>query len=80
MDYSYKELEEDLSMGHEIEFIYKGEKYSITQAHNGWNFMKFYDYETIQVFQDEQDLLRNAKIGSDYLKDIWNDVKVTTVY
>lgn len=28
MDYSYEDLVEDLSLGHEVEFLYKDEKFS----------------------------------------------------
>lgn len=78
--YSFEQLEEDLGLGHEIEFIYQGEKYSITQTDNGWNIMKFYDYDTLQVFNNEKDLLKNARIKSKQLKDIWEDVEVTTIF
>jgi hypothetical protein len=80
MDYSYGQLEEDLSIGHEVEFVYLGDKFSITQAQDGWNLMRFHDYNSLQVFQDVEELLSNAKIGLDYLKDIWHKVDVTTVF
>jgi hypothetical protein len=80
MDYSYEQLKEDLRIGHEIEFIYLGDKFSITQGHDGWNFMRFHDYDTLQVFQNDEELLSNAKIGSDYLKHLWHRVEVTTVF
>jgi hypothetical protein len=41
MDYSYEELVKDLSLGHEVEFSYQGEKYSISRNENGWFLTKF---------------------------------------
>lgn len=78
--YTFEQLEEDLGLGHEIEFVYQGEKYSITQTDKGWNIMKFYDYETLQIFHNVMDLLKDARIKSKQLKDIWVDVEVTTIF
>lgn len=74
MKYSIELLKEDLEIGHEIEFKYLGEKFSITRAQEVWNFMRFYDYDSLQVFPNVQELLNKAKIGSSSLKDIWLEV------
>ncbi|EZP77212.1 hypothetical protein H839_06204 [Parageobacillus genomosp. 1] len=47
MDYSFEDLENDLEIGHEIHFVYKGQEYSISCSHDGWHLSEFYkDYQT----------------------------------
>ncbi|GLH62947.1 hypothetical protein [Parageobacillus sp. G301] len=78
MDYSFEDLENDLEIGHEIHFVYKGQKYSISCSHDGWHLSEFYkDYQT---FRTHKELLENGTINGKYLKEIWNDVEVTEIF
>lgn len=79
LKYTFKELSNDLETGHEVEFWFQENKYSISHNKNGWFFTKFGD-ETYQTYPDHVSLLENTKIGSKSIKDIWNDVKVESVF
>jgi hypothetical protein len=71
MPYSYEDLERDLSIGHELEFTYKGKEYSITNNKVGWYLSGVNDY---QSFTNTIELLEKGTIDGKHLKEIWNDV------
>ncbi|MED3844429.1 hypothetical protein P9213_09050 [Geobacillus stearothermophilus] len=78
MEYSFEDLENDLEIGREIHFVYKGKEYSITHPFDGWVLSEFYkDYQT---FRTHKELLEKGTINGKYLKEIWNDVKVTEIF
>lgn len=77
--YSYEELIDDLTIGHEIEFFYNNEKYSISNNDRGWYLTKF-NSDEYQTFNNADDLLKNAKIDSKPLIEIWELIKVETIY
>ncbi|BBB90444.1 hypothetical protein [Methylomusa anaerophila] len=77
--YSYKELEHDLEMGHEVEFFHMEQKYSISNNKDGWYLTRLYD-ENYQSFKTAQELLEYGRINGKTLADIWNQVKVETVF
>lgn len=79
MNYSFQELTKDLEMGHEVEFWFQNNKYSISHDKNGWYFTKFGD-ELYQTFTDHSLLLKNAKVGAKTIKNIWNEVKVESIF
>ncbi|MFM1652562.1 hypothetical protein ACI7RC_10740 [Brevibacillus sp. B_LB10_24] len=80
MKYSYEDFEADIKLGREVEFIYMNNRYSITNTQEGWQFMKYYDYDTLQVFENEEDLLKNANINSKPLKELWNDISIDIIF
>jgi hypothetical protein len=67
--YTFENLVEDLKLGQEIEFAYKGEKYAISRNED-WFLIRFGDEEG-QVFQGLDELLNNARINMKTLKEIW---------
>ena len=79
MDYSYEELKRDLKVGHEVEFYYQNHKYSISNNKDGWYLTKYFD-ENDQSFKTSQELLKNGRIDSKTLEEIWNEVKVETIF
>ena len=79
----YNDFKEWLSIGHEIEFVYMNEEYSVTYVKddNGnkcISFCKFYCEPT--DFKDAEDFMANAKIGNDHLSDIWEAVTDITIF
>jgi len=80
MNYCYEELVEDLSRGHEIEFSYHGEKYSISRNKDGWYLTKYNDENAQQTFKESDELLKKAKIGSKNIYLIWNEVEDISVF
>ncbi|MFC9775957.1 hypothetical protein [Paenibacillus chitinolyticus] len=78
MPYSYEDLERDLAIGHEVEFKYMGREYSITNNKAGWYLSE--PDSKYQMFADKIDLLEKGTIDGKNLKDIWNDVEVTTIF
>lgn len=80
MNYTFKNLLDDLAIGHEIEFYYDGEKYSISHNKDGWYLTKFTDWKNYQSFKGYMDLIDNANLGNKKIKDIWKDVKVESVF
>ncbi|MBW4080413.1 hypothetical protein [Paenibacillus sp. S150] len=69
MDYDLSDLENDLSIGREIEFTFENERYSISRISTGFSFTRFYEASTVQNYTDHTELLRNAKIGDELLAD-----------
>ncbi|AFK85432.1 MULTISPECIES: hypothetical protein [Thermoanaerobacterium] len=79
MKYSYLELKEDLSIGHEVEFLYNGEKYSISHNEKGWYLTKFSD-NIYQSFCNSEELLKKALINNKRIEEIWDNVVVESVF
>jgi hypothetical protein len=79
MAYAYNELITDLEIGHEIEFYYKGNKYSITHNNTGW-FLSQFNSEEYQSFTNYENLLKHAKIELKTLKEIWSDIKLESIF
>lgn len=77
--YSIDTLLSDLSCGHEIEFTYIGEKYSISSDSNGWYLTKYGEKE-YQSFENYNELVHGAKINNTLLREIWSNVQVNWVY
>jgi hypothetical protein len=80
MNYTYEELVEDLSLGHEVEFSYKGEKYSISRNQSGWFLTKFSDIDSVQKYNDSDELLEKGIIDSKSIRLIWSKVTEISVF
>ncbi|MCM2534501.1 hypothetical protein NDK43_21855 [Neobacillus pocheonensis] len=76
MDYSYKEFLEDLNMGREVEFTYKGDKYYISS----WGFWRFYDDSSEITISDEENILEKVKLDGKSILEIWNLIEINIVY
>ncbi|MCJ8012730.1 hypothetical protein MUG84_13415 [Paenibacillus sp. KQZ6P-2] len=79
MEYTYQEFIEDLNMGHEIEFLLDCERYSISYNNNGWHLTKFGN-EKYSTYGNVNDLLDNAKINNKSLLEIWNRIKIDSIF
>ncbi|WP_232699689.1 hypothetical protein [Brevibacillus daliensis] len=79
--YNFEELKSDIALGREVEFQYKGEKYSITFSSNGWCFTKFYENEN-QIIFDEIEKINKILINGKSLRDIFdkNELEDLTIY
>lgn len=72
----YEKLKEELYIGHEFEFIYKGKSYSITkEVGGGRGFIEAFKPDTEQLFANEQDLLTNLKIEGKFIHEMCMDMK-----
>jgi hypothetical protein len=78
--YSFDELKKDLDIGHEVEFYYHEDRYSISCNKEGWYLTKFYDSESHQAFNTHEELLENGKINSESLREIWDDVRIDIIF
>lgn len=79
MKYDFLELKDDLTIGHEVEFLYMKNKYSISNNAEGCYLTK-YGEEEYQSFNDYEELLENAVIDNKTLEEIWDDVIVEWVF
>lgn len=79
MNYSFEEFTEDVNMGREIEFFYKNIMFFITYDSRGWLLIKT-DNKATQYFLSADDLLTSATIDSQNLIDLWNEIKIESVY
>jgi len=80
MKYSYEEFLEDLSMGREIHFIYRDEEYYIGCGTGKFMFWKFYNIASEIIDKDMEDLLRKVKIDGKLINEIWDLIKIDTIY
>ncbi len=78
-DYRFEELKKDLSTGREVEFQYKGNKYSISHNKEGWYLTRFGD-DTEQSFANSNDLLKYGTIEAKTLNEIWDEVIVESIF
>ncbi|RNB80763.1 hypothetical protein [Brevibacillus panacihumi] len=79
MGYTFKKLTHDLSIGHEIEFIYADRKFSITNTPSGWCLAEYYKDE-IQVYSSHLELLQHGSIDGKALRNIWPLVAVDAIF
>lgn len=79
MNYKFEDLRADLAIGHELDFFYEGQKYSISANESGW-FLTRYNDQTDQSFETYDDLLQNATIDSKHLKEIWDQIVIDYIY
>ncbi|MCM3360233.1 MULTISPECIES: hypothetical protein [unclassified Psychrobacillus] len=79
MNYTYKDLVDDLSLGHEVEFSYRGEKYSISRNENGWFLTKYNDIDTVQKYNDSEEVLEKGILDSKNIRLIWSEVTEISV-
>lgn len=78
--YTFKDFERDVILGREIEMIYNGIMYFITDYHNIGAVLENEITKKYQSFKTRKELLENATIDGKNLKEIWNDIKIETVY
>lgn len=72
LDEKFNDLEEfidNIKRGGEVEFIYDGTGYSVTQPEGMISFIKMGDLESERVFKNVQELLEYT-IGTEKVKDI----------
>lgn len=79
MEYSFEEFIEDINMGREIEFVYNNIMYFITYNKKGWLLINSVDKKN-QCFANSNELLQNAKIDNYNLIELWDKIKIDTVY
>jgi len=79
LEYLFNEFVKDVKMGREIEFTYNKNMYFVTHNKRGWLLIKT-DDRTSQCFDCSESLIKNAKIGSEYLIELWDEIKLDTVY
>ena len=80
MDSSYKQFLEDLGIGREIHFIYKGENYYIGCGTSEWMFWKFYDSDSEVIGEDMEDLLSKVMLEGKLIKEVWELIDIDTIF
>ncbi len=75
--YDEYDLIECLNRGCEVEFLYKGKKYSITQVTDGISVIEFYNLDSEKTYPTAEKALE-YEIDGKYLKDIIPDMKIIT--
>ncbi|MDQ0242946.1 hypothetical protein J2S09_000482 [Bacillus fengqiuensis] len=80
MDYSYEEFLEDLDMGREIEFIYKGENYYIGCGTGTFMFWKAYDSTSEIAGETVENLLEKVKLNGKSIKEVWGLIEIDHVF
>lgn len=80
MEYSYEEFLEDLSMGREIHLIYTDDKFYIGCGTGHFMFWKFDDLASEIIGEDVGDLLRKVKIDGKLIKELWDLIKIDTIF
>lgn len=74
-----KEFINLIDFGHDIEFVYNNENYSITNTSKGYSFVKFGDPNP-KEFKNGIELVSNIRIGNKNLKNIISEIKITNIY
>lgn len=72
MDYTYSMLVEDLLLGHEFEFTYKGKTYGIITSHEG-NVLCTDNKAISPYCEDVLELLSKAKIDNKSIEEVFNE-------
>ncbi len=73
MDYNYSMLVEDLLLGMEFEFTYKGKTYGIITSHKGRALCT--DNKAISpYYEDILELLTKVKIEGKSIEEVFNEV------
>jgi hypothetical protein len=80
MEYSYEEFLEDSGMGREIHFIYRNEKYYIGCGTGQFMFWKFNDSASEIIGEDVEDLLRKVNLDEKLIKEVWDLIKIDTIF
>lgn len=80
MNYSYEEFLEDLDAGREIHFIYKNENYYMGAGTGRFMFWKYYDSASEIIGEDSKDLLRKVILDGKQIKELWNLLKIDSVF
>lgn len=71
----YDQFVSDLRVGEEIEFIYKKERYSISNNGYKW-FFNLYGDLNYQTFASVDELLKEVKINSKSLEELWSNISL----
>ena len=72
----YKSFIVDLNRGHEFQFNYNGKGYSITYRTDGKrSFTEDYKEKTEQLFDDNEQLLKNLLIEGKLLSEIFDELE-----
>ncbi|MBU3174908.1 hypothetical protein KPL47_00840 [Clostridium estertheticum] len=79
MIYSFEEFSIDVNMGREIEFFYNKTMYFITHNKDECILLNTLD-KSSQHFINPEYMLKNAKIASKYLWELWDDIKIEYIY
>ncbi|HWO95631.1 MAG TPA: hypothetical protein VNM45_04715 [Bacillus sp. (in: firmicutes)] len=80
MDYSYEEFLEDLSIGREVEFTYKGQNYYIGRGTGKFMFWKFHDPTSEIMGKNVEDLLQKVKLDGKSIIEVWELIEVDFVF
>jgi hypothetical protein len=80
MNMDYKELEKLVITGHDIEFEYDNNKYSIVKSPEGFQFSDIQNKEDLKTYSSAMQLLIKASINGKKLNDISKDMKNIRVY
>ncbi|ETT83953.1 hypothetical protein MKZ08_07915 [Viridibacillus sp. FSL R5-0477] len=80
MEYSYEEILEDLSMGREIQFIYKDETFYIGCGTGQFMFWKFNNSASEIIGENVEDLIRKVKLDGKLIKECWPLIKIDTIF
>lgn len=73
MNYNYSMLVEDLLLGREFEFTYKGKIYGIINAHKGYVLCK--ENEVLTHYYDNVlELLSNIRIKNKSIEEVFNEI------
>jgi len=76
----YKELEKLVITGHDIEFEYNNNKYSIIKGPEGFNFSDIQNKNNVKIYSNVMELLIKSSINGKKLSDISKDMKNIVVY
>jgi uncharacterized protein YfcZ (UPF0381/DUF406 family) len=76
--YTFEQLREDLTMGRELEFSYKGAVYHISRGTDGW-FLTRPEGDS-RFFHTHEDLLQHARIVGKPLAEIWPVVEIRVIF
>ncbi|MFC0560965.1 hypothetical protein [Halalkalibacter alkalisediminis] len=74
-----KDFETLLETGHDIEFFYKGEKYTIINVGVFISLSK-YESNNYQEFSSTKELIFNANIDNFKIVDIWDEIEISYIY
>ncbi|WP_226535911.1 hypothetical protein [Fictibacillus halophilus] len=74
-----EELKKYLEIGHDIEFNFNNEKYSITPTETGFCITKFYNLD-VQEYEHLDELINKATLNNYKLKDIVDQINGIFIY
>ncbi len=76
--YTFEQLKQDLSIGHEFEFSYKGAVYHISQGTDGWFFTR--PEGDSRFFHTPEELVLHAKVNGKRLEEVWPEVEIRVIF